>query len=174
MPRTSLLVSVFYPVLTRLSSKFSGNTWKQYLGKPSTSNLSNLSAVRIWVILPLSRMPLARSETFMRRHILVKTRFFDMCGVCDEWRAANEVCRATSQVIEYLEDVQWHVEQGTSTLAIAHVHHTLKYQQDRLLALWYVFTFCTVKMYYNACEASPQSIAPFMIVMPCSTESTLW
>lgn len=60
---------------------------------------------------------------------------FDMCGVCDEWRATNEVCRATSQVIEYLEDVQWYVEQGTSALAIAHVHHTLKYQQDRLLAL---------------------------------------
>jgi hypothetical protein len=60
---------------------------------------------------------------------------FDMCGVCDEWRAADEVCRATRQVIEYLEDVLWHVQQGTSSLAIAHVHHTLKYQQDRLLAL---------------------------------------
>ncbi|KAG1800496.1 hypothetical protein EV424DRAFT_1352142 [Suillus variegatus] len=57
---------------------------------------------------------------------------FDMCGVCDEWRAADEVCRAIHRVIGYLEDVLWHVRRGTTELAITHVHQKLKYQSDRL------------------------------------------
>lgn len=55
----------------------------------------------------------------------------DMCRVCDEWRAVDEVCQAIRCVMAYLEDVLWNVRQGTTTLAIAHMSGALKYQKDR-------------------------------------------
>ncbi|KAG1844276.1 hypothetical protein C8R48DRAFT_780332 [Suillus tomentosus] len=60
----------------------------------------------------------------------------DMCGVCDEWRAADEVCQAIRRVITYLEDVSWNVSQGSTHLAIAHVGQTLKYQKDRHIDMY--------------------------------------
>ncbi|KAG2045965.1 hypothetical protein BDR06DRAFT_977824 [Suillus hirtellus] len=60
----------------------------------------------------------------------------DMCGVCDEWRAADEVCQAICRVITYLEDVSWNVSQGSTHLAIAHVGQTLKYQKDRHIDMY--------------------------------------
>ncbi|KAG1905397.1 uncharacterized protein F5891DRAFT_976335 [Suillus fuscotomentosus] len=65
----------------------------------------------------------------------------DMCGVCDEWRVADEVCQAIRHVIAYLEDVSWNVSQGSTHLAIAHVGQMLKYQKDRHIdmcnVMWY-------------------------------------
>jgi hypothetical protein len=55
----------------------------------------------------------------------------NMCGVCDEWRAVDEVCQAIRRVMVYLEDVLWNARQGTTNLAIAHVSGALKYQKDR-------------------------------------------
>ncbi|KAG1897936.1 uncharacterized protein F5891DRAFT_1191247 [Suillus fuscotomentosus] len=60
-------------------------------------------------------------------------KIWDMCGVCDEWRAADEVCRAIRRLLEYLQDILWHLELSYGELACAFVAKELMYQNDDTL-----------------------------------------
>lgn len=57
-------------------------------------------------------------------------KIWDTCGVCDEWRAADEVCRAIRRLLAYLQDVLWHLERSYGELACAFVAKELMYQNN--------------------------------------------
>ncbi|KAG0692079.1 hypothetical protein DFH29DRAFT_1009436 [Suillus ampliporus] len=57
-------------------------------------------------------------------------KIWDTCGVCDEWRAADEVCWAIRHLLAYLQDVLWHLELSYGKLAYAFVAKELMYQND--------------------------------------------
>ncbi|KAG1881535.1 hypothetical protein C8R48DRAFT_766555 [Suillus tomentosus] len=60
-------------------------------------------------------------------------KIWDMCGVCDKWRAADEVCRAIRRLLAYLQDILWHLELSYGELACAFVAKELMYQNDDAL-----------------------------------------
>ena len=53
-----------------------------------------------------------------------------MCGVCDEWWAADAICWGIRCVISCVEDLMCHALLGNADLAIAHEHRELMFQQD--------------------------------------------
>jgi hypothetical protein len=59
-------------------------------------------------------------------------KIWEMCGVCDEWRAADKVCRGIRRLLAYLQDVLWHLTQSYADLACAFVDKDLMYQNDDL------------------------------------------
>ncbi|KIK34904.1 hypothetical protein CY34DRAFT_97105 [Suillus luteus UH-Slu-Lm8-n1] len=60
-------------------------------------------------------------------------RIWDTCGVCDEWRAANQVCQAICHLLAYLQDILWHLELSYGELACTFVANELMYQNDDTL-----------------------------------------
>jgi hypothetical protein len=56
-------------------------------------------------------------------------RILQMCGVCDEWWAADEVCWGIRYVISCVEDLMCHALLGNADLVVAHEHCELMFQQ---------------------------------------------
>ncbi|KAI5999682.1 hypothetical protein EDD15DRAFT_2363000 [Pisolithus albus] len=54
---------------------------------------------------------------------------YEMCGVCPEWRATEQVCSGIQELIILLEDILCLAIQGTSMLAEAHFLGELAYQK---------------------------------------------
>ncbi|KAG2746069.1 hypothetical protein P692DRAFT_20820443 [Suillus brevipes Sb2] len=54
-----------------------------------------------------------------------------MCGVCNEWKAGNEICQAMRLVVAQLDDILIHASvSGVTEIAIAHELGELMYQQS--------------------------------------------
>lgn len=59
-----------------------------------------------------------------------------MCGVCDEWKAGNEICLAMRLVVAQLDDILIHASvSGVTEIAIAHELGELMYQQSDYQAI---------------------------------------
>ena len=54
---------------------------------------------------------------------------YEMCGVCPEWLAIDQVCKGTKDLIIMLEDILCLAMQGPSMLAEAHFLGELAYQK---------------------------------------------
>ena len=58
-----------------------------------------------------------------------QVKIYEMCGVCPEWRATEQVCRGIKELIIMIEDILCLALQGATTLAEAHFLGELAYQK---------------------------------------------
>ncbi|KIK15820.1 hypothetical protein PISMIDRAFT_114603, partial [Pisolithus microcarpus 441] len=72
---------------------------------------------------------IAKVEEIYSRALKGRVTLYEMCGVCPEWRATEDVCKGIRELIVLLEDVLCLAIQGTSTLAEAHFLDELAYQR---------------------------------------------
>lgn len=54
---------------------------------------------------------------------------YEICGICPEWRATEQVCQGIKMLIVMLKDILCLAMQGTSMLAEAHFLEELAYQK---------------------------------------------
>lgn len=55
----------------------------------------------------------------------------EMCGVCDEWKAGNDICQSMRLVVTQLDDILCHASMsGISEVAIAYELGELMYQRN--------------------------------------------
>ncbi|KAH7904783.1 hypothetical protein BJ138DRAFT_1119087 [Hygrophoropsis aurantiaca] len=54
---------------------------------------------------------------------------YEMCGVCEEWFAADQICRAMRNIVAMLEDIYCLALEGGVALAEAHMLGHLMYQR---------------------------------------------
>ncbi|KAG2125359.1 uncharacterized protein EDB93DRAFT_1258223 [Suillus bovinus] len=68
-------------------------------------------------------------EDFLTRATRGQDGILQLCGVCDEWRAADQVCRSMKDTIAMVEDIYCHaVRDGDAELAVIHFLGGFLYQ----------------------------------------------
>ena len=72
---------------------------------------------------------LATVEKFHVKALKGQVAIYEMCGVCPEWRASEQVCHGIKELIVMLEDILCLAMEGTSILAEAHFLGELAYQK---------------------------------------------
>ena len=72
---------------------------------------------------------LAKVEKIQAKAQKGQVSVYEMCGVCPEWRATEQVCQGVRELIVMIEDILCLALQGTSTLAEAYFLGKLAYQK---------------------------------------------
>ncbi|KAG2138356.1 hypothetical protein DEU56DRAFT_912518 [Suillus clintonianus] len=68
-------------------------------------------------------------EDFLDRASRGQDGILQLCGVCDEWRAAEQVCRSMRDTIAMVEDIYCHaLSDGDAELAVVHLLKGFLYQ----------------------------------------------
>lgn len=68
-------------------------------------------------------------EDFLERATRGQGGILQLCGVCDEWRAADQVCRGMSDTIAMVDDIYCHaLTDGDAELAVVHFLKGFLYQ----------------------------------------------
>lgn len=68
-------------------------------------------------------------ENFLTRATRGQDGILQLCGVCDEWRAADQVCRSMKDTIAMVEDIYCHALcDGDAQLAVVHFLGGFLYQ----------------------------------------------
>ena len=86
----------------------------------TNSSMGNLSIIEV---------ALATVEKIHGKAQKGQVAVYEMCGVCPEWLATDQVCKGTKDLIIMLEDILCLARQGPSTLAEAHFLGELAYQR---------------------------------------------
>ena len=86
----------------------------------ANSSVGNLSIIEV---------ALATVENIHSKAQKGQVAIYEMCGVCPEWLATDQVCKGTKDLIIMLEDILCLAMQGPSTLAEAHFLGELAYQK---------------------------------------------
>ena len=60
-----------------------------------------------------------------------QTNIYEMCGICPEWRATDQVCRGIQELLVMLEDILCLAIMGISTLAEAYFFGELAYLKHK-------------------------------------------
>ncbi|KIN97246.1 hypothetical protein M404DRAFT_32467 [Pisolithus tinctorius Marx 270] len=72
---------------------------------------------------------IATVEKIHSKALKGQVAIYEMCGVCPEWRASEQVCSGIRELTILLEDILCLAMEGTSTLAEAHFLGELAYQK---------------------------------------------
>lgn len=67
-------------------------------------------------------------EVFLDRASRGQDAILQLCGINDEWRAANGVCMFMRDIMGMVEDILYHALSGDSDLAVAYIEGELLYQ----------------------------------------------
>ncbi|KAG1889044.1 uncharacterized protein F5891DRAFT_1198826 [Suillus fuscotomentosus] len=68
-------------------------------------------------------------EDFLERATRGQDGILQLCGVCDEWRAADQVCWSMRDTIAMVEDIYCHtLSDGDAELAVVHLLNGFLYQ----------------------------------------------
>jgi hypothetical protein len=67
-------------------------------------------------------------EDFLDRASRGQDGILQLCGVNDEWRAADGVCKFMRDMMGMIEDILCHALSGDSDLAVAYMEEELLYQ----------------------------------------------
>jgi hypothetical protein len=68
-------------------------------------------------------------KDFLDRASWGQDGILQLCGVCDEWQATDQVCRSMRNTITMVEDIYYHVlSDGDAELAVVHLLKGFLYQ----------------------------------------------
>ncbi|KAJ8581682.1 hypothetical protein M405DRAFT_868455 [Rhizopogon salebrosus TDB-379] len=67
-------------------------------------------------------------QDLLHRATRAQDGILQLCGVSDEWRAAEEVCGCMRDMVTMVEDILCHALSGDADLASAHASKELLYQ----------------------------------------------